>query len=233
MWNFVIRLLIEGYLELIFSVYFNLKYSNCDFKFFGSWVNYFSAVIFAGILVIAPFFIAVFYYRNFHRFEDEEFTEKYGSVYEGLKINSRTVILFSIYFLIRRGLFMAVSILLYSKVILQLGAAIFITLMSGCYILHFKPFEDPLLNKLEAMNELVTLFLINVTYTFTDIFESARFKYNIGFVFVLGLATCISIHLFFLFKDMIRSFMLSFKAWKIRRDRKKKEVKPVKIDDSV
>jgi len=64
-WNFVIRLVIEGYMELVFSVYFNLRYAKCTFSFLGSWVNYFYAIAFAALIGLAPFFVVGFYSINF------------------------------------------------------------------------------------------------------------------------------------------------------------------------
>ena len=160
------------------------------------------ACLFGVLLIIAPFFVAIFYYRNFDKFEDEEFKETYGSVYEGLKTTNRTVIVYAVYLLIRRAAFTFLAILIYRQVMVQLGLASVITLLSACYLLQFQPFDDPLLNKLEVVNEVITLFLISVSYTFTDIFDSAEFKYSIGFVFIVGFVSCIATHLYFLFKDL-------------------------------
>ena len=95
------------------------------------------ACLFLVLVVLAPFFVAIFYYRNFDKFEDEEFTETYGSVYEGLKTTDRSVIIYTVYFLIRRAAFTFTAILIYRHVAVQLGLATVITLLSACYILHF------------------------------------------------------------------------------------------------
>ena len=68
-----------------------------------------------------------------------------------------------------------VSVLLYDYVIVQIGFSIIITLFAACYIIHFKPFEEPILNKLEAMTEVFTIMLLNVTFAFTDLFDDAEF----------------------------------------------------------
>lgn len=165
-------MVIESYLELGFSVYFNLRYAKCHFAYLGSWVNYFYAVAFAGALVAAPIFVIVFYSRNFSRLSDEDFEGKFGSVYEGLKTSERYVIAYTPVFLARRALFTLTSLFLYKHVMIQMGCAMVIALASGCYILHFKPFEDPLINRLEAMNETTTLLLIDLICLFTPLIES-------------------------------------------------------------
>jgi hypothetical protein len=201
-WNFVIRLVIEGYLELVFSVYFNLNYAKCTFSFLGSWVNYFYAIIFAVLIGLAPLFVVGFYSLNFAKIEDEEFINKFGSVYEGLKTNSRSVIVYTTIFLVRRALFALLTVLLHKFVIIELILTIILTMMMACYTLHFKPFEETLMNQLEAMNDTVTLLLIDLMILFTPIVDSNLFKYNLGFVFISLFAGCISVHLFFLFKDI-------------------------------
>jgi len=103
----------EGVLEMSFSIYFNLKYGSCNFKILGSWVNYFYAMIFAAAIVAMPFFILIFYCKNFHKLHKKEFKLKYGSVYEGLKVDNRSAIVYSAYFLIRRCVFTFVSLFLY------------------------------------------------------------------------------------------------------------------------
>lgn len=221
MWNFVIRLIIEGYMELCFSVYFQLKYTKYSFDYLGSMTDYIMGCFLAMLIIIAPLFVAIFYYRNFAKFEDEEFVKTYGSVYEGLKTTDRSVIVYTIYFMIRRAAFASISVFVYRHVMVQLGLATVITLLSACYLLQFKPFAEPLLNRLEMVNEVTTLFLISVTYTFTDLFKSVKFKYNIGFVFNVGFASCIATHLFFLFEDLGKTALKRLKVWlKKRKDKK-------------
>ena len=105
-------------MSLSFSVYFNLKYASCDFKIVGSWFNYFMAILFAVIIILAPIFILFFYNKNFSRLEDEEFISRFGAVYEGLRVDRRTFLVYMIYFIIRRCIFSFTSILLYEYVII-------------------------------------------------------------------------------------------------------------------
>jgi hypothetical protein len=216
-WNFVIRLTIEAFLELTFSVFFNLKYASCNFQYLGSWVNYFLAILFACMLVAAPFFIVGFYWRNFEQLTDEEFELRYGSVYEGLKPDRRSTIIYTTYFVIRRAAYALTSVLLLQHVILQLELSLLITLLAACYIAHFQPFEEPLINRLEVMTEFFTMLLISVVFCFTDLFNDTKFQYTIGFVFIALMCLCIGCHLFFLFYELVHDLILSFKRWHVNR----------------
>ena len=97
-----------------------------------------------------------------------------------------------------------------------------ITMVAGCYLLHIQPFEEPLLNNLEAMNEFFTIFLINIIFCFTKIIDDEAISYRIGFIFIGAMSACIAVHLFFLFSDMIRMMILKGKAWWAKRKVAKK-----------
>lgn len=223
-WNFVIRLVIEAYLELAFSVYFNLKYTGCNFNYIGSWVNYFFACLFAALIVAAPFFILGFYHYHFIAFSEEEFEEKYGSVYEGLKREKRSVIVYMTYFVIRRGTFAITSVFLYEYVVLQIESAMIITLLAACYIAVYQPFEEDLLNRLEVMTECFTLLLLAVVFAFTDMFDDTSFQYLIGFVFVGVMCFCIGCHLYFLARDSISDLIKLIKSKLAGRKQAKSDV---------
>jgi hypothetical protein len=94
---------------------------------------------------------------------------------------------------------------------------IVLIMISACYILHFKPFEEPLINRLEVMNETITLLLVNLIFMFTPIIDSPKIQYNLGIVFVCIMALCISAHLFFIFKDIVLGLIRVFKRWRYKR----------------
>ena len=135
-WNFVIRLVLEGALEISFCAYINLKYGTFDSGIFGSWCNYISTVILTVALICLPFWIAVFYTRRFDELQDEEFEHKYGAVYEGLRQDTKWMLAYPIYFIIRRSLFMVAAFVLFRIVIVQLAFKIIITMIAAIYIIH-------------------------------------------------------------------------------------------------
>ena len=104
---------------------------------------------------------------------------------------------------------------------IQLGMVSVMQLASACYIILFKPFEEQLINRLEIMNEVITLLLIHLIYLFTPLVESEVHKYNLGFAFICMLAGCIAVHLFFLFKDIVRQIIEKIKAWREKWKAKK------------
>jgi hypothetical protein len=229
MWNFVIRLIVEAYLELTFSVYFNFKYASCNFNYFGSILNYFFAILFACLLIITPFFIIFFYNWHFYKFTDEVFEAKFGTIYDGLRKDRKMVIWYTAYFVVRRAAFAMASVLLYKYPVLQLEVSMLITLAAACFILIADPFDEPLLNKLEVMTECFTLLLLMIVFAFTDMFYDRKFQYSIGFLFAIVMCLCIGIHLFFLTRDMVKDMIRSFRRKYLSTSRKQRGFKAAVI----
>lgn len=231
LWNFVIRLVLEAALEISFCAYLNLRYGHISSHYFGEVFNYVSTLILGSALVFLCGWIVVFYLQRFDQLEDEDFIEKYGDVYEGLKPKQKSSLAFPVYFIIRRMAFMVITFLLIDFVLIQLFALLFLTMAATCYILHFLPFEEPLMNKLEVMNESFTIFLIYTLFCFTDITGNVQDRYLIGFIFIGATVGCISVHLYFIFTDIakqlyysIKSKLAQFKSRLTRRNSKLKTI---------
>jgi len=173
LWNFVIRLIFEACLELSISVIINLHFTH-DIKASSTWIeafDYVLAIFMAVCLVSMPVFILVFYCRNFERLEDSEFAQKYGSVYEGLVIK-RSALFYPFFFIIRRATLALTALKNENFVWLQIALQIYLTLAQAVYLLHFKPFDNSLVQKLEVYNEICSLFLLACVLCFTDLIPS-------------------------------------------------------------
>ena len=169
-WNFVIRFILEAALEISFCAYFNFYYGEFKIRIFGSWFNYVSMGIMTSCLVLLPFFILDFYLAtNFYKIDSEDFEAKYGSVYEGLKKDKKLSLIYPVYFIIRRMLFMCISMFMYKCVIIQILLMLLITMVEIIYIIEVQPFDEPLINHLEIVTECFTLILIDLTYFFTPL----------------------------------------------------------------
>jgi hypothetical protein len=216
-WNFVIRLVMEAAMEIAFGTYINLTYGKFDFKYFGAWFNYISTCVLGGALLALPIFIVIFYSRNFHKLEDEEFESKFGAVYEGLSKTSKVVLFYPVFFIFKRISFALASLLLFRMVLMQLILMTLITIVACVYVLQYQPFEEPFLNRMEVLNECFTLMLIYFTFCFTPLVQSVRDQYMIGFLFIGGMVLCIGTHLVFIVKDLINSLILAIKRYRYKK----------------
>jgi len=117
-WGFWLRMLIQGCLEIEIAalVYMLdrpqlLEIYGEDEKFENFFlINDLMSYGFMAVLIIMPVWVAIFYCYNFKKLEDKKFTERYGSTYDGLRTNRKSILFFPIYFLIRRGIFLVTAI---------------------------------------------------------------------------------------------------------------------------
>lgn len=140
LWNWVIRLTLETALELGFLLVFQFQYGKLDKTKFGSIINFVIAVMLAIMLILLPFFISIFYMKNFAKLADEDFIEKYGAPYEGLNIDKRSSIGYSVIFIVRRLCFSAICITLYNNIMIELPLLVLLTILNSCFLMNFSPF---------------------------------------------------------------------------------------------
>lgn len=111
-------------------------------------------------MVFGPIIIQVVLLRKMDKLgKDEWFEARFGSMYEGLRLNSKAALLYpSTYFAYRLSL-TAIVTLLSDDQAWQLMLLIFTSLLQTIYLIGVRPFEDPFQNFTELMNQ----FTINVT----------------------------------------------------------------------
>jgi len=173
LWNYYIRLVLEASLELSFCCIINIKYGNV-FRYpetptAGSVVNFVVAVFFTVVVLVSPLVILIAYNYHFLKLAEPEFEHRYGAAYEGLKHLERSVLIYPALFVARRILFGVLAVYCYHFVWLQLAVQIYCTIFSAWYLLEFRPFDDPLVQKLEVFNEVIALSMINLLFCFTDL----------------------------------------------------------------
>jgi hypothetical protein len=120
-WNWCIRLIIEAAMELSFCVFLNLTYTTWDGSTVAMKINYVISCFYGVCLVLIVPFIIIFYSYNFKKLKDEEFEEKWGAPYEGLRVESKWALLFPVSFVVRRGVFAYFSIFMPNFLIGQLA----------------------------------------------------------------------------------------------------------------
>ena len=150
-WNFWIRLLIQGCLELtISSVIYLLARKTLIDDLGGSYSMFFFCNDFfsytsVGVFCLMPIFYLVFYCLKFNKMGDKDFKASWGSTLTGLKTNKRSVIFFPIFFILRRIAFTCMAFWLTEYPACFILILIGLTMVEAIYLLMYKPFETPLL----------------------------------------------------------------------------------------
>lgn len=116
----------------------------------------------------SPIFIGVFYWHNFEKWTDEHFEHKWGAPLEGLDLTRRITLLHPIFFCLRRIILVIITVYFYHFVWMQLFVQTYMSLAIYTYLITFKPLLDSHEVNMEIFNEVCTLMLVCVLYTFTE-----------------------------------------------------------------
>jgi len=201
--NFIIMLILESTLELSFTCMLNYKYvpELARATTFFQVMDYLITAVVIVLVLGLPFFILIFYCKNFDRLKDEEFEDTWGAVYEAHEADMRASLWFNVIFMIRRILFAVVAIGYQDKLWLQMTVSMIVTLFSGVYLVEIKPFTEPLLDRLEVFNELTSLLLFCVSYTFSEMTDDHT---KSGYLFIVVFVGNMIVHLYFMLSDIVK-----------------------------
>jgi hypothetical protein len=94
--------------------------------------------------------------------------DKYGAIYNELRINSYPALLYNVIQMLRRLMIATLAIYFKEWCYAQIQLIIFHCILLITYIILVKPFENPLLNKLEIFNELCIMFATYHLLVFND-----------------------------------------------------------------
>ena len=125
-----------------------------------------SSVIFATMCIV-PFIYSRILYKNSDMLEDEKFNKKYSTLYNDLRVKAvseekepqTSVCLFPAVFMIRRTLFVAVSVNLFDYPNLQIACQIVITILSSAYLIKQNPFDSQSRRYTEVLNDTIMLWI--------------------------------------------------------------------------
>ena len=100
---------LEAYLEFLIAGYLNIQYSlnNESGEKAGYFTSFYSL---AAAVVILPGLMIYVLKQPISRIQDESFKQKYGSLYEGIKLDSKWKICANLIFMIRRTAFILVCL---------------------------------------------------------------------------------------------------------------------------
>jgi hypothetical protein len=81
-----------------------------------------------------------------------------------------------------------------------------ITVLTVMYLIECRPFEEPLLHKLEVMNECVNVLTIDVLFNMTTANQTEQAMDYLGFAFIGCIGVNLMIHMFFIVRAGCHDF---------------------------
>ena len=85
----------------------------------------------------------------------------------------------------------------------QIGCMMWMTTFWMGYSLSVKPFEDPVLNKMEVVNELLYNLLLLLCFTFTSFMPDLGARDSIGYVYIGLICTMLLVNISVQIKDSL------------------------------
>ena len=216
--NILLRFIIETCLDISISVILQLYYSDKNDGLFNSsdhflLTNSMFTVILGPATLIFMTVMFIFYVRKFKNWGDEDFDEKYGAVFEGLRKETKLALLYPAIFIVRRVLFAVAAILFPENVFVQISCLFVFSTLQIMYLVEVRPFEHNLMQGLEIFNEFCTLGLTYILMCLTsgnvNLWHSATYY---DYAFLSGMGINLSVHVFLLIKDSALSIKDKIKA---------------------
>jgi len=133
-YGFLLRLIIEGYLELSISAFVNLKYLG-----FSKAGDRFASTITFGIsclVILFPPCLAVFCVWYRYRLCEPQFASKFGTLYDGLDIERPSAVLYYSAFTLRRLLFALTAVYLVDYAAYQIQVFCICSLFYSVYLVY-------------------------------------------------------------------------------------------------
>ena len=169
--------------------------------------------------------------------EDEEFQKKYGTLYEGLCLDMedskrRTALLFPVFFVIRRLLFVASAIWLDGFIWSQIAIQFFVSVWMIIYLFHYWPFENRIFTILEVVNEVTTVLLLYHMLCYTDFVPDPWTRYIMGWSFILVTCGNLIIHVTLLARNSLVNLKNKFveKCSRKKETEKEEEKQEEEVD---
>ncbi|TNV74294.1 hypothetical protein FGO68_gene12998 [Halteria grandinella] len=126
-----------------------------------------------------PIFAAVFFHWYFGRFEEEEFVQRFGSLYLNLKPDKKSALHHTVLYFVRRLLFALSIVLLDTAPYLQFVLFTLSSLCLLCFQLSVKPMDDGISQALEIFNEFTILSVGVFTFPYScDYFDESSSEGN-------------------------------------------------------
>ena len=200
-----LRLALEAGLALALSSIYNVYIIMCvgfekmetQLPFF--WLNLVSLAVMLTVTAVSPIFFVAFYMCNKQKWEDEHFETKWGAVLEGLKKDKKSSLIYPVFFLIRRIIFVVSAVYLRHFLLFQICTQLFSLWFSINYLLEFRPFEDALTMNLELMNEFTCAILMYHVLVFNPAFVADdQPREVLGYSFILIVCLNVAVHVYFL-----------------------------------
>ena len=178
------------------------------------------AIVGAALCFLVPIHTA-YILRQLHRqkiLHEESTIKKYGELYEQQLVPTPTLmhIFYNFFFMLRRLATIFCIFAFQSLPSFQMGVMMLMTTFWMGYSLSTKPFEDPVLNRMEVFNETMYNLILLLCFTFTELLPDISMRTETGYLFIVLLLTLLLVNIGVQIKDTVMRLILKFKRFMYR-----------------
>ena len=133
-----------------------------------------------GFLVVAPICILWFLLAKQDDLEDREVYNRFSTLYEGIRADSKPNLLYTVVFLVRRIALVCTCIFLYRHEYFKVMIFLW---MEGFYLIYVgwnRPHVEPVYNQVEKINEVILLLVGYLMLLNTDWLTNQYIRYYVG-----------------------------------------------------
>jgi len=197
----ILPLFIAGYLEIMFCAITALKgLESADFD--GENKSDLFAAIFLIVcsLILASLpIVSVYVLRKYkNKLDDPEIEEKYGPLYNGLRIDCFWSSMFNVFFMMRRTIFALIIIQLYELKGIQQITNMYLSMVMLMYVAHFRPYRISSANDWEIFNEvsgiMVQYFLMWLAIFPPIDVSQVSILSKVGFMYIFAVSSNLTVN---------------------------------------
>ena len=128
--------------------------------------------------------------------------------------NKRTVVSWPFVFIFKRMVFVLTCIYLRNHIALQAQTFANTTILTVIYLFHVQPYNEKVMNFLDSMNEVVSIFVIYFILLFTDFVPDAKVRYMLGWPMIAVTSLAIATHILVMAYGQLKELKLVCKRRK-------------------
>ena len=138
---------------------------------------------------------------------------------------SKSVMMQPLFFVIKRLLLALTCVFLRGQIYLQVQVFSSITVFSMIYLAKVLPNDSNMINGLDVMNEILSLFILYHLLIFTDWVPHAKIRYDFGYSLIVFLTIGIGTHIALMIWTQAKEIKSYIKECLLKRKQEQKRLK--------
>ena len=226
-WNSLIRLMMETYLELLLTSVLNLKFGRVEAEKNSTYYAMVLSVIVFMVLTIVPPVLCTLWWKRRENWSSEDFKARYGSLLQGValdrqSLDAKSMLAVPLIFFVRRFFLVGAIILFGESAKTHFLLMVAVSMVSLSFFARTMPLESKRANRTEVFNEITMLMLLYTLLLFTQFVPLATSRYNCGYVYMFVHAVNLLTHLIIMVVLGVKGCILASKKKKLRQSNERK-----------